>query len=99
MRFAVLQVLTLSQILRFDVDTSVTERLRLESLAQMALTYKFQDGAKVAADLQYYAGPEYKVPVHVLAHPIIFSMVLFLLAMLHVKFLQRCYKRMCQCVV
>jgi hypothetical protein len=56
----VLQVLTLSQILRFDVDSSVTERLRLESLAAMALTYKFTDGITVPQDLKYYARAEYK---------------------------------------
>lgn len=55
-----MQVLTLSQILRFDVDSSVTERLRLESLAAMALTYKFIDDITVPEDLKYYAGAEYK---------------------------------------
>ena len=55
------QVLTLSQILRFDVETSVTERLRLEHLAAMALTYTFMDGVEVDDELRYFASDEYKV--------------------------------------
>lgn len=56
-----MQVLTLSQILRFDADASITERMRLERLAALALTYKFAEGTEVDDALQYYAGPEYKV--------------------------------------
>ena len=56
-----MQVLTLRQILQFDVDTSVTERLRLESLAAMALTYRFTTDVDIPDDLKRYAGQDYKV--------------------------------------
>lgn len=59
-RAGCVQVLTLSQILRFDVETSVTERLRLEHLAAMALSYTFMEGVKVDDELRYFAGDEYK---------------------------------------
>lgn len=57
---ASVQVLTLGQILRFDVDTSVTERMRLESLAAMSLTYRFIEGTNIPQDLRYYESKEYK---------------------------------------
>jgi predicted aspartyl protease len=55
-----IQVLTLGQILRFDVDTSVTERMRLESLAAMSLTYRFNENADIPPELRYYESKDYK---------------------------------------
>lgn len=58
------QVLTLRDILRFDVETSVTERMRLESFAIKCLTYKLADDCKVddlKEEHRYYVTDEYKV--------------------------------------
>jgi hypothetical protein len=59
-----MQVLTLRDVLRFDVETSVTERMRLEALAVKCLTYKLSDECKLEdlkEEHQFYVTDEYKV--------------------------------------
>jgi hypothetical protein len=60
----VLQVLELRDILRYDVESSVTERMALEEFALKCLTYKLAEGfTEEDLDEQYkfYATEEYKV--------------------------------------
>lgn len=60
------KVLTVREILSFDVDTSITARIQLEKLAMKALTYKLADDQSVA-DLEEkyteYISDDYKAQV------------------------------------
>lgn len=59
-----LQVLELRDILRYDVETSVTERIGLEEFALQCLTYKLADGfSETDLDDKYrfYVTDDYKV--------------------------------------
>lgn len=59
-----LQVLTVREILSFDVDSSITARIALENFAAKALTYAVVEGATIE-DLEpehrMYVSDEYKV--------------------------------------
>lgn len=58
-----LQVLKLRDVLRFDVDSSVTERMALEKFALKCLRYKMDEAVKEVDDqLKFYVTDEYKVP-------------------------------------
>lgn len=59
-----MQVLKLRDILRFDVDTSVTARMALETFALKCLRYKMDDECKDSElddKIKFYVTDEYKV--------------------------------------
>lgn len=59
-----LQVLELRDILRYDVESSVTERMRLEEFALKCLTYTIAEGCTeedIEEKYRFYTTEEYKV--------------------------------------